>query len=275
MSTEQKPEAQSSRPKRQASTLVMRTLLLGKGQPRLRLGALLMLLIWFVITWLLYPYALSVAALESNVRLIGLVLLFVVAFAVYKILSNLGRLVWHLGLLWLVAIVLASFVGATVARGRVIGARGWTGWSSAGVQVASETSQRLQGAFERLLSAPADIYLATTGEAPFWRPGADGSAEAATLEQPADSPQLVLASEQDPAGITQGVIVMAVSEEGASINLRRTPTVDAEVVGQLETGTLLFVTGGPVEADNRIWWQVSDIEAEGWCVEDVLRLESR
>ena len=38
-------------------------------------------------------------------------------------------------------------------------------------------------------------------------------------------------------------------------------------------GTILAVTGGPVEADGHTWWQVRDSEGSvGWCAEEWLEL---
>ncbi|MBP1464950.1 hypothetical protein EYB53_004430 [Candidatus Chloroploca sp. M-50] len=234
-----------------------------------------MLLVWGVVIWLFYPYALSVAAIESNVRVIGLVILVGVLFAAYKILRNLGLVIWHLGLLWLAVILLASFVGSTVARGRTIGATTWPEWNSAGRQVLHQTLQRGQVTLEQLQAVPTDIYLATTGNAPFWRPAGEGSAETSILDRPAEGPQFVLASEQDASGITKGVIVMAVSDEGSSIDVHYAPSVAAEIIDSIESGTLLYVTDGPVQAEERIWWEVSDLETEGWCTTEALRLNSR
>lgn len=68
---------------------------------------------------------------------------------------------------------------------------------------------------------------------------------------------------------------MAVSDDGTAINLRAAPGTDGAVLGKLDSGSLLFVTGGPSRAGEQIWWQVSDQELEGWCSADLLVLVSR
>lgn len=273
MSTANIAPARQPKPSRGATAL--RTLLTGRGQPRLRLGAALAAAFWGGLIWLVYPYALGIASWETNARFLGLALLLLVAFAAYKLVQNIGRIVWHLGLLWLGAILLAVFVGATAARARASGAADWPSWQGAASQVASGASARIGQFVEGIAAAPTDISMAATGSAPFWRSPPAAYAEPAVLGRRAEAEQVVLSSEQEPTGITRGVIAMAVSDDGTAINLRAAPGTDAAIVGKLDSGSLLFVTGGPRRAGEQIWWQVSDQEREGWCSAELLTLVSR
>ena len=54
------------------------------------------------------------------------------------------------------------------------------------------------------------------------------------------------------------------------INLRAGPGLDAEVIGQLQDGTIVTILDGPEEADDFRWWQVEDNEGNaGWAAERV------
>jgi hypothetical protein len=253
----------------------IRTLLFGKGMPRLRLGAILFALLWASLIWLLYPYALSIAAWESNARYLGLALLLVVAIATYKLVRNLGRVIWHLGLLWLGVILLVLFIGVTIVQGRAQDASDWSGWSNAARSVAVQVWRPVTRLSEDLSAVPANIYMAATGSAPFWRPPPAAEAEPVVLSQRANDEQLVLSSEQEPTGITRGVLAMAVSGDGSPIEMRAKPGASAAIVATPDNGTLLVVVGGPQRAGGRIWWQVSDNEHIGWCAAELLTLVSR
>ena len=55
------------------------------------------------------------------------------------------------------------------------------------------------------------------------------------------------------------------------VNLRTDPGLDAEIVGQLENGTIVTILDGPEEADDLRWWQVEDGEGNGgWAAERVV-----
>lgn len=267
--------ASESQGRKQLNRGHVQTLLYGNGKPRLRLGAAVFGALWAALIWLIYPYALSVAAWDTNVRYLGLLLLLVVAFAVYKLLRNLWLLLWHLGLLWLCTILLALFVGATVARGRAAGVADWDGWRQVAGQVAADLQARAGSVLGSVTNVPSEAFMAATGTAPFWRPPPSAYVEPVLLNQPAGEEQLVLASEREPNGITRGVIAMAVSDDGAAISLRVAPGADAASSEQLASGTLLVVVGGPELANDQIWWQVSDQEREGWCNAESLVLVSR
>ena len=61
-----------------------------------------------------------------------------------------------------------------------------------------------------------------------------------------------------------------------TVNLRGEPTTEGELIEQLGEGTELTVIGGPEEADDFTWWQVtvdeSDGEVEGWLAADFIDL---
>jgi hypothetical protein len=54
------------------------------------------------------------------------------------------------------------------------------------------------------------------------------------------------------------------------VNLRETPGLGGETVGQLANGTIVTILEGPEEADNLRWWRVEDSEGNvGWAAERV------
>jgi hypothetical protein len=262
------------RPSRTESAFI-RTLLRGNGKPRFRLGSMLFAAFWAITIWLIYPYALGIAAWETNIRYLGIALLLIVALALYKLLQNLGRIVWHLGILWVGVILIALFADATVARGRALGVSDWAGWQGVSRQVTSNAYNQFERFIGVITTVPTDVYMATTGSAPFWRSPPTAFAEPVVLNRRTEKEQLVLSTEQEPTGITRGVIAMAVSGNGNTIDLRVTPGHDTAIREKLDSGTLLFVTDGPVQAGEDIWWQVSNQESEGWCTADALVLVSR
>jgi hypothetical protein len=54
--------------------------------------------------------------------------------------------------------------------------------------------------------------------------------------------------------------------------VRKEPSTSAAVETELPADTLLTVVGGPVEADDYVWWEVEgvDTDVSGWIVEDFL-----
>jgi len=57
------------------------------------------------------------------------------------------------------------------------------------------------------------------------------------------------------------------------INVREAPSLAATVLGQQQSHALGTITGGPINSDIHIWWQVNyDTGQDGWTVEDYLRL---
>ncbi|MBW1824846.1 MAG: PD40 domain-containing protein [Deltaproteobacteria bacterium] len=61
-----------------------------------------------------------------------------------------------------------------------------------------------------------------------------------------------------------------VTEVGAFLNLRSTPSLDGESIQKLKEGEKILVNTGPVEADGYLWWQVHVTSSgqEGWVVEN-------
>jgi hypothetical protein len=64
----------------------------------------------------------------------------------------------------------------------------------------------------------------------------------------------------------------AISEEGADLNLRASPSIDAEVLRQLDTWEYVQVIGGPVDQGGYRWWEfdVCGSGLTGWAVENSL-----
>ncbi len=63
-------------------------------------------------------------------------------------------------------------------------------------------------------------------------------------------------------------IQIYVPEEGY-LNLRDNPTTTSNIITLLESGTRGVISGGPVEADGFIWWEVSMSGRIGWVVEEL------
>ncbi|MFO1372941.1 MAG: hypothetical protein U1F42_11335 [Candidatus Competibacteraceae bacterium] len=94
-------------------------------------------------------------------------MLLLVAFAVYRVLRAFGRVLWHLGLIWL----LAGLLGCSWPDDYVhlrLGAA--SNWSDAARSVAGDAGAWLERRASQLTAVPADIYMAATGQAPPWRP---------------------------------------------------------------------------------------------------------
>ena len=64
--------------------------------------------------------------------------------------------------------------------------------------------------------------------------------------------------------------VLTITEEGANLNLRETPSLDGAVLQKLQPGDTVTILDGPAEADGYTWWymQVETDGIEGWAVED-------
>lgn len=70
---------------------------------------------------------------------------------------------------------------------------------------------------------------------------------------------------------TQTPRTVTITAEG--VNIRAEPSVDAEVVVQVDTGTELTVLGGPEEAEDYTWYNVAlvdDPSVSGWVADDFL-----
>lgn len=60
------------------------------------------------------------------------------------------------------------------------------------------------------------------------------------------------------------------TSEGDSLRVRATPGTNAELIGQLQTGTMVTILDGPQQVNDFTWWQVrADTGIEGWAVEGI------
>src|SRR4051794_28316551 len=108
--TRRAPAVQPARP----PTIL--TFIRGKGSPRLYLRALLAGVAWGLLILFLYPYALDITSMGGNLRYIGLVLLLAVGFALYRAFRAFSRVIWHLGMLWLLLGFLIILLALTTTR---------------------------------------------------------------------------------------------------------------------------------------------------------------
>ena len=58
-----------------------------------------------------------------------------------------------------------------------------------------------------------------------------------------------------------------VANTGAWLNLRDAPSVNGQVVGRIDDGTVVPLVGGPTQSDGYIWWQVRLSGGDGWVAE--------
>ncbi len=69
-------------------------------------------------------------------------------------------------------------------------------------------------------------------------------------------------------GVSDALVVggqARVTPEGAGLNLRAAPSVNAAVITQLNALDILNVVGGSQVADGLVWWQLSDGIVTGWA----------
>jgi hypothetical protein len=64
--------------------------------------------------------------------------------------------------------------------------------------------------------------------------------------------------------------VYLITAAGAGLNLRASPSTSAQVLAQLGESEYVTLTGGPVQADGHVWWNLrrESVEGEGWAVEN-------
>ncbi len=70
-----------------------------------------------------------------------------------------------------------------------------------------------------------------------------------------------------PTTIEKGVFVTVVD----AVNFRRDATTSGQIIRTLGAGEVLQVTDGPVSADNRTWWKLTDPNGvEGWAAQEFI-----
>jgi len=113
-------------------------------------------------------------------------------------------------------------------------------------------------------------------------PGAGGLPAAPTFTPP--QPEVAPRPDQPPVvveppspvpvagapAILPGGRVYVGTADGARLNGRAEPGLDAVVVAVYEPGEMLTVVEGPVQADDRQWWRVRGASGEGWCAAEFL-----
>lgn len=66
--------------------------------------------------------------------------------------------------------------------------------------------------------------------------------------------------------------VFIITEEGADLNLRAEPSLNAEVIRQLQPGAYIRIIDGPVQVGGYTWWKVEismySNPSQGWVAED-------
>lgn len=80
-------------------------------------------------------------------------------------------------------------------------------------------------------------------------------------------------AEPTPEGIGEGATVVVIE---SGVNLRSAPSTDADVVGALEQGQVLVVTGPSEEGSGYVWWPVQDAadpSISGYVAEDFIELQ--
>jgi len=75
-------------------------------------------------------------------------------------------------------------------------------------------------------------------------------------------------------GIQQGGYVQISGTEGEGLRLRVSPSLSGEIAFLGVEGEIFFVKGGPVEADQYLWWQIEaplNASRQGWVVSEYLQ----
>lgn len=265
--------AEKTVPRRQSAFLG--TVLRGKGQPRLPLWSLIVGLFWSVLTWFTYPYALGIATWQGNLRYVGVVLLVVTALLVFFGFRAFARVVWHVGLLWLLLLLVLVFLTLIIIRGRAMQANNLNGWSDSAASVITNGQAFAAGFGNELRALPDDVYMAALGLDPPWRTKPNVVLNTATLAQSSEEGQIVLSSESATDGITRGVLARVAVGGADNANLRRSPGSNAPIATKIADGSLVMVTDGPRVGTGHIWWYITTDDAEGWCDSDLLALVSR
>jgi len=133
-----------------------------------------------------------------------------------------------------------------------------------GVSAISRADQESPLTVLRLTAEPAD--------------GAAGEqASLAFIAPTAETQEGETESEGDTGDVFTEIAVGApVVTTTGSVNIRTEPSIDAEVVEQVDEGLALTVTGGPEEGGDFTWWQVTidgtEGAVEGWVAADFIEL---
>lgn len=62
--------------------------------------------------------------------------------------------------------------------------------------------------------------------------------------------------------------VYEITQQGANLNIRESPTIEGAIKGKLQTGDFVTILDGPVRFDGYSWWKVnSQQNIEGWVVD--------
>ncbi|HLY24997.1 MAG TPA: SH3 domain-containing protein [Aggregatilineales bacterium] len=74
-----------------------------------------------------------------------------------------------------------------------------------------------------------------------------------------------------PPNLVIGGKAVVITSQGKTLNLRRTPGTNADVLGILNPGTVVTVEAGPQVVDGLRWWKVITVSdsREGWVVDQV------
>jgi hypothetical protein len=74
-----------------------------------------------------------------------------------------------------------------------------------------------------------------------------------------------------PEAITPGYYASIANTDGLGLTIRGGPSTQNVIVTVAEEGTIVFILGGPEEAENFTWWQLRlDNGLEGWAVANYL-----
>lgn len=87
--------------------------------------------------------------------------------------------------------------------------------------------------------------------------------------QPADAGEEEPVAETDSGALFTDGDSVVITENG--VNVRADASLAGEPVDMLDAGTELLIAGGPVEAEEYVWWQVILPDgSSGWVVEDFI-----